>query len=73
MTNGVGTLIGSAGTAAANAIIHVYPNDQANVAERLVANEVKAGASGDFTITINNAPDTVYVTQTDKQQLRESC
>ena len=48
ITNGAGTLIGSAGTAAANAIIHVYPNDQANAAERLVANEVKASAIGRF-------------------------
>ena len=64
VTNGVGTLIGNAGSAAANATIHVYPNNQANVAERLDASEVKAGTSGDFNITINNAPDTVYVTQT---------
>ncbi|CAH2713611.1 hypothetical protein BACCIP111895_00747 [Neobacillus rhizosphaerae] len=63
VNNGVGTLIGGAGTAAANAIINVYPNDKANASERLVTNEVKAGTSGDFTTTINNAPDTVYVTQ----------
>ncbi len=64
MTGGVGTLIGNAGSAVGNATIQVYPNNQANVAERLDASEVKAGTSGDFNITINNAPDTVYVTQT---------
>ena len=63
VTDGVGTLIGNAGSAAGNAIIHVYPNNQANVAERLDAGEVKAGTSGDFKVTINNAPDKVYVTQ----------
>ncbi|WP_084552513.1 Ig-like domain-containing protein [Bacillus cihuensis] len=64
VTGGVGTLIGNAGSAAANATINVYPNNQANVKESLVTNEVKAGTAGDFTITIKNAPDTVYVTQT---------
>ncbi len=63
VNNGVGTLIGGAGSAAANAIINVYPNDQANGKERLVTNDVKAGTSGDFSVTINKAPDTVYVTQ----------
>ncbi|KMY51930.1 S-layer homology domain-containing protein [Peribacillus loiseleuriae] len=64
VNSGVGTLIGSASTAVANATINVYPNDQANVNESLVTNEVKAGTAGDFAITIKNAPDTVYVTQT---------
>lgn len=64
VSNGVGTLIGNPSTAAANATINVYPNDQANVNESLVTNEVKAGTAGDFAITIKDAPDTVYVTQT---------
>ncbi|WP_082692826.1 DUF4350 domain-containing protein [Bacillus sp. FJAT-29814] len=63
INNGVGTLIGGAGATVANSIINVYPNDKASVAERLVTTETKATASGDFSITINDAPDTVYVTQ----------
>ncbi|MFK9094150.1 Ig-like domain-containing protein [Bacillus salipaludis] len=61
VNNGVGTLIGSATTAAANAIINVYPNNKADASERSAT--VTAGTSGDFTTTVKNAPDTVYVTQ----------
>ncbi|MEH7334313.1 DUF4350 domain-containing protein [Neobacillus drentensis] len=63
VADGVGTLIGGAGAAAANGIINVYPNDTATKAERLNTQEIKAGTSGDFSVTINNAPNTVYVTQ----------
>ncbi|MDR4949954.1 Ig-like domain-containing protein [Neobacillus cucumis] len=62
VTNGVGTLIGGTGAAAANAIINVYANDTAT--EKLNTQDITAGTSGDFTATINNAPNTVYVTQT---------
>ncbi|MGG3467488.1 DUF4350 domain-containing protein [Neobacillus pocheonensis] len=64
VADGVGTLIGGAGAAVANAIINVYPNETATKAERLNTQEVKAGTAGDFSVTINNAPNTVYVTQT---------
>ncbi|WML46610.1 lamin tail domain-containing protein [Neobacillus sp. PS3-34] len=63
VSNGKGTLVGGAGAAAAQSIINVYPNDTANKTEKLVADEIKAGAAGDFSVTFNNAPDTVYVTQ----------
>ncbi|AZU60951.1 DUF4350 domain-containing protein [Neobacillus mesonae] len=63
VTKGVGTLIGNAGAAASNAIINVYPSEQASVNERLNTDELKAGSSGDFSITFEKAPDTVYVTQ----------
>ncbi|WML58593.1 lamin tail domain-containing protein [Neobacillus sp. PS2-9] len=63
VTNGVGTLTGNATAAAANAVINVYPNATATPAEKLNTQEVKAGTGGDFSVTINNAPDTVYVTQ----------
>ncbi|MDN3018784.1 Ig-like domain-containing protein [Paenibacillus sp. BSR1-1] len=63
VADGVGTLIGGAGAAAANAIINVYPNDTATKTEKLNAQEIKAGTTGDFSVTINNAPDKVYVTQ----------
>lgn len=58
---GKGTLIGGAGAAAKEAIINVYADEAAT--QKLNATEVKAGATGDFNITINNAPDKVYVTQ----------
>ncbi|WML43963.1 OmpL47-type beta-barrel domain-containing protein [Neobacillus sp. PS3-40] len=63
VANGVGTLIGGAGATVANAIINVYPNDTANAAERLNSQTITAGSGGDFSVTINNAPNTVYVTQ----------
>ncbi|MED4225476.1 Ig-like domain-containing protein [Neobacillus cucumis] len=62
VTNGVGTLIGGTGAAAANANINVYANEAAT--EKLNTQAITAGTSGDFTVTINNAPNTVYVTQT---------
>lgn len=62
VADGVGTLIGSAGAAYANAIIHVYGDE--TTATNLTNEEIKAGTSGDFSATISNAPDTVYVTQT---------
>ncbi|EKN63942.1 Ig domain-containing protein group 2 domain-containing protein, partial [Neobacillus bataviensis LMG 21833] len=61
INNGTGTLIGSASTAAAGAIVNVYPNVNANASEKL--STVTAGIAGDFTTTIKSAPDTVYVTQ----------
>ncbi|WP_088071672.1 DUF4350 domain-containing protein [Gottfriedia luciferensis] len=63
VANGVGTLIGSAGASAASSIINVYPNATVNINEKLNMQEVKSGTGGDFSVTINNAPDTVYVTQ----------
>ncbi|WP_160724102.1 DUF4350 domain-containing protein [Bacillus sp. USDA818B3_A] len=60
VANGVGTLIGSAGAASANAIINVYAPDQT----KLNTEEIKAGTQGEFSLTINNAPNTVSVTQT---------
>ncbi|MBO0961013.1 lamin tail domain-containing protein [Neobacillus sp. MM2021_6] len=64
IADGVGTLIGGAGTAAANAIINVYPNDTATKAEKVNAADIIAGTAGDFQLTINdNPPNTVYVTQ----------
>ena len=68
VTDGTGTLIGNAKSAAANATINVYPNDQANANERLNKQEVKAEADGSFSLTIDNAPNTVYVTQTTSSQ-----
>lgn len=62
-SNNVGTLIGNAGSAVAKSIINVYPNASANIAERLVTEETKASDTGSFSATINNAPDTIYVTQ----------
>lgn len=62
-SNGVGTLIGNAGAAIKESSIYVYPNETAAVSERLVETEIKAGATGDFTIKINNAPSTIYLTQ----------
>ncbi|MFJ7727984.1 CehA/McbA family metallohydrolase, partial [Neobacillus sp. NPDC097160] len=61
ISNGTGTLIGSASTAAAGAIVNVYPNDKAIASEKLAT--VTAGTAGDFTTTFKNTPDTVYVTQ----------
>ncbi|WP_342043013.1 Ig-like domain-containing protein [Bacillus sp. OTU2372] len=58
----IGTLVCGAGAAAANAIINVYANEAAT--EKLNAQDVTAGSSGEFNVTINNAPNTVYVTQT---------
>ncbi|WP_223592998.1 Ig-like domain-containing protein [Neobacillus bataviensis] len=63
VTDGAGTLIGGVGAAAANGIINVYPNETATKEEQLNTQEVKAGTSGDFSVTIKNAPNTVYVTQ----------
>jgi DNA/RNA endonuclease YhcR with UshA esterase domain len=57
---GTGTLIGNTGSATANAIVNIY-SDSAKTTNLVT---VTAGASGDFTATINNAPDTVYVAQT---------
>ncbi|MDR6998880.1 lamin tail domain-containing protein [Neobacillus niacini] len=62
ISEGVGTLIGGTGSAAANSIINVYSDDTATT--KLNSQEVKAGSSGDFSTTIKNAPDKVYVTQT---------
>lgn len=64
VSNGVGTLIGGTGAASANAIISIYPNETAAASEKLNKQDVTAGTSGDFNITIDNAPNTVYVTQT---------
>ncbi|MEH7108742.1 Ig-like domain-containing protein, partial [Bacillus sp. JJ1764] len=64
IADGVGTLIGGTGAAAANAIINVYPTATPNLAEKLNTSALKAGVSGDFNLTISNAPNTVYVTQT---------
>ncbi|PGV53324.1 DUF4350 domain-containing protein [Bacillus sp. AFS037270] len=61
VANGIGTLVGGAGAAAANANINVYANEAAT--EKLNTQAVTAGTGGDFSVTINNAPNTVYVTQ----------
>ena len=61
--NGVGTLIGNNGAGVASSIINIYPNDTATISERLLNQEVKVSATGAFTATINNAPNTIYVTQ----------
>jgi predicted extracellular nuclease len=61
VSGGKGTLVGDAGAAVANAIVNVYPNATANPAERLASKE--ADAKGAFTMTLNGAPDKVYVTQ----------
>ncbi|EKN66480.1 Ig domain-containing protein group 2 domain-containing protein [Neobacillus bataviensis LMG 21833] len=62
IADGVGTLIGGAGTAVANAIVNVY--DTAEKAKRLNSEDINAGNTGDFSLTIkNNPPSTVYVTQ----------
>jgi hypothetical protein len=61
---GTGTLIGGVSAAAKEAIINVYADEAAT--QKLNAAEVNAGATGDFNITINNAPDKVYVTQKTK-------
>ncbi|WP_083402099.1 lamin tail domain-containing protein [Bacillus sp. MUM 116] len=63
VNDGTGTLIGGAGSAAANAMINVYSEKTASSAAKLNSQDIKAGTSGDFSTTINNAPDTVYVTQ----------
>lgn len=60
--NGQGNLTGNAGAAVANSTIRIYTNDTANPSEML--KELKSGTSGDFSTTIANAPDTVYITQT---------
>jgi hypothetical protein len=70
---GKGTLIGGAGAAVKEAIINVYADEAAT--QKLTTTEVKAGSTGDFNITINNAPDKVYVTQkttSDKGTMLES-
>jgi DNA/RNA endonuclease YhcR with UshA esterase domain len=59
--NGQGNLTGNTGAAVANSTIRIYPNDTANPSEML--KELKSGTSGDFSTTIANAPDTVYITQ----------
>lgn len=61
--NGKGTLIGNTGSAVANSTINVYSKETANADESLLKAELKADASGGFNVTIDNAPDTVYVTQ----------
>ncbi|MEH7116864.1 Ig-like domain-containing protein, partial [Neobacillus vireti] len=61
IADGIGTLIGGTGAAAANALINVYANETAT--EKLNTQAVTAGTSGDFTVTFDNAPNTVYVTQ----------
>jgi DNA/RNA endonuclease YhcR with UshA esterase domain len=63
VSNGVGTLVGSTGAGVATSSINVYPNANAKVTERLTTRELTASSTGEFTATINNAPDTVYVTQ----------
>lgn len=73
VNSGKGTLIGGAGAAVKEAIINVYADEAAT--QKLTTTEVKAGTSGDFSITINNAPDKVYVTQkttSDKGTMLES-
>jgi DNA/RNA endonuclease YhcR with UshA esterase domain len=62
--NGQGSLIGNAGASVGASEINVYPNEAADPTERLVTKEIKSGTAGDFSTTISNAPDTVYVTQT---------
>ncbi|WHY66375.1 lamin tail domain-containing protein [Neobacillus sp. SuZ13] len=59
--NGQGNLTGNTGAAVANSTINIYPNDTANPSERL--KQLKSGTAGDFSTTIADAPDTVYVTQ----------
>jgi glucan-binding YG repeat protein/uncharacterized protein YdeI (BOF family) len=61
VADGVGTLIGSVGAAYANATVNVYNSDTKT--EKLNSDAIKAGTSGDFSATIANAPNTVYVTQ----------
>jgi DNA/RNA endonuclease YhcR with UshA esterase domain len=61
VSSGKGTIIGGAGAAVKDAIINVYANEGAT--EKLNTTQVKAGSTGDFTFTINNAPDKVFVTQ----------
>lgn len=63
VTNGEGTLTGNAKSAGANAIINVYPTNQAESGSSLLKAELKADSLGGFKVTVNNAPDTVYVTQ----------
>ncbi|MFD0826992.1 lamin tail domain-containing protein [Neobacillus sp. M.A.Huq-85] len=63
VNDGTGTLIGGAGSAAANANINVYSDNTASSTAKLNSEDIKAGTSGDFSTTITNAPDTVYVTQ----------
>ncbi|MDQ6600373.1 lamin tail domain-containing protein [Bacillus salipaludis] len=63
VSNGTGTLIGNAGSASANANINVYSDNTSSSSVKLNSQEIKAGSSGDFTATISNAPNTVYVTQ----------
>jgi DNA/RNA endonuclease YhcR with UshA esterase domain len=60
---GVGTLVGGTSAAVASSIINVYPNANALVTERLTTRDIKVSNTGEFSVTINNAPDTVYVTQ----------
>ncbi|WP_226642998.1 DUF4350 domain-containing protein [Mesobacillus subterraneus] len=61
---GKGTLIGNAGAGVARSTIYVYPNSSANKAERLNGEGTEVLGTGAFnTITFNNAPTTVYVTQ----------
>jgi predicted extracellular nuclease len=63
-TNGVGTLIGNAGAAVAKSLINVYPSASAISSEKLNNQEIEVLSNGGFSaITINNAPDTIYVTQ----------
>jgi glucan-binding YG repeat protein/uncharacterized protein YdeI (BOF family) len=61
VSDGVGTLIGSVGAAFANATVNVYSSDTKT--EKLNSEAIKAGTSGDFSATIANAPNTVYVAQ----------
>jgi hypothetical protein len=56
---GKGTLIGNAGAAVANSVINVYAD--VNKTQKLGTKD--AGANGFFTVTFENAPATVYVTQ----------
>ncbi len=63
VTDGVGTLIGGEDAAEANAIINVYPDSTAAEAERLNTETINAGSDGGFSVTINDAPAAVYVTQ----------
>ncbi|MEH6908164.1 Ig-like domain-containing protein [Neobacillus drentensis] len=59
--NGQGNLNGNTGAAVANSTIRIYPNGTANPSEKL--KELKSGTAGDFSTTIADAPDTVYITQ----------
>lgn len=57
---GKGSLIGNAGAAVANSVMNVYSD--ANKTQNLATKD--AGTKGEFSLAFENAPATVYVTQT---------